>query len=258
MGTNKHTPQGDGGTTRRGFIGAIGAVATAAALPTPALGAHRRDLRAWREAFGALVAEFRPAYFAEVARAAEDLRPRFEAGELHGYTDADDEAVGKIEKACGERFGVQVEEVDRGDGISTYEGDEVAAALVVAVSPAAVTSWDGHDWYHPGHRALACVAYDVIAVARARGFYTPEPEECPHEDATRWARRGGGVSAAERRARLAAELDRARSEAGRIAGIFSQFCGESPTPADLQEAAEDVIQKARAVVRLAKALGAAK
>jgi hypothetical protein len=194
------------GTTRRGFLGAIGAAAAATALPGVAIPATGRlDTKSWPQAAAgwhaaqkALIERFRPAYFAELQRFAEELRPAFASGELRGFRDEDEKGYDarqageeeyttpdqKIEDLCAERFGLEIENV-RGRRV----GDEAMANLILAVSPtAAAGHWaaDG-GWLHPAGRAACCAAWDLTAVARAMGLYEATPDECPDLDETRWA-----------------------------------------------------------------------
>jgi hypothetical protein len=186
MAETKNTQQGDSRTTRRGFIGAIGAAAAATALPSPAAATPLtwpETLAAWPGAFRELVERFRPLYAAEVARLAETLRPRFESGELHAMTDEELEdgqagataPMWRIEAAAGEHFGlVEAGDGDRQDRIC--EGAEHVAAMILAVSPSSPFV-DAEGWHHPAFAATECVLWDVIFHARERGWYTPGPTE---------------------------------------------------------------------------------
>lgn len=191
--------------SRRGFIGAIGAAAAtaaaaaAAAHPALALGAPTAAvglrwttaLEAWPDAVAemkaatdAIVARFRPAYLAEVRRFAEELRPRFESGELYGYRSEDEDGMDRLENLCAERFGVEVRQVP--DDVRYYVGDEETANMINAVSPSAPHWEPESEWNHPGYCAKACIAFDVIAVARALGFYEPTPDEGPSAEQIAW------------------------------------------------------------------------
>ena len=182
--------------SRRGFIATIGAAAAASAVPSPARAkaaaprTWRSALAAWPEAVAAMkassaaiVERFRPAYFAELRRFTEELRPRFAAGELYGYRgDDDQEGQDRLEELCAERFGVEVRRVE-GEEV----GDEITANMINAVSPSAEHWMPEEDWYHPGYCAQACAAFDVLAVARALGIHRPAPDEAPGEKLTKWA-----------------------------------------------------------------------
>ncbi len=182
--------------SRRGFLGAIGAVTAAGAaavtLPLPALAMPTKAARNWQSALtawpdavaemkvqtDAVLARFRPAYFAEVQRFAEELKPQFAAGKLYDYRgdDGGDDHHGRhrLEAICAERFGV---EVHRTTDAPYYEGDEVTAEMICAISPAH-ERWDPEeDWNHPGYCARACIADDVLAIARERGWYVPTEDE---------------------------------------------------------------------------------
>ncbi len=129
---------------------------------------------AWRGRIAAL----RTAYAAEVERLAEELRPRFEAGELRAVTggDLDDGEDGrtspfwKLGEVCAERFGCTVTRAEE-----EVSGDIEAARLVLLASPRA-EALEG-NWQHPGYHAKDAAAWDVIAVARARGMYVPGADE---------------------------------------------------------------------------------
>jgi hypothetical protein len=123
----------------------------------------------WRAAREALVERFRPLYLAEVARFAEELRPRFESGELRGWRDGDDgDGPTYVLEALGAaRFGLDVDE--------DLRGDDEAAYLVLACSPTADASAD--EWSAVQFHAQAAVARDVVLLARERRWYTPTPDE---------------------------------------------------------------------------------
>jgi hypothetical protein len=193
--------------SRRGFIGAIGAAAAASVLSPVALAAPATSggpvrwtsaTADWHAAQARLVERFRPAYLAELERFAEELRPGFVSGELRGYRDVD-EGLGydarqagdedyidpdaRLEELCAEHFGLEVEQAG-----STYVGDEAMANLILAMSPAAEHWQPGTGWYHPANRATLCVAWDVLAIARALGIYEATADESPSLEATAWAR----------------------------------------------------------------------
>lgn len=129
---------------------------------------------AWQAKRREAIEEFRPLYLSEIQRLAEQLRPRFESGELHACTDEDLELPrdsvlphDRIEEACAERLGLIVDEDD--------EGDRAMAEFVLAVSPNAEAM--ASNWTHPCYWARAAACWDVILVARERGWYTPASNE---------------------------------------------------------------------------------
>jgi hypothetical protein len=151
---------------------------------------------AWRSSFDALVERFRPLYLAEVVRCAETLRPRFESGELHGYRPDDDGDVSseslapmdRLEDLCAEHFGIRVDEVERVEDGRSYlydvERDPRTADMILEVSPSAEGgSVTGQDV--PSFNAKYSIAWDVLAVARARGWYRPPHDECPSPESLR-------------------------------------------------------------------------
>lgn len=171
-----------GETTRRGFLAALGVGAAALAVPVGAMAASTSGpagleaLRGW--------------YRREIEKLAEELRPRFEAGELRAYRDSDfddedgpawrdsdDQPKHLIEAACGRHFGLGkfVEGEFTLGHPRFFEGDEAAAYLVLALSPHA--PFMDTAPIHPGLVARDAAAWDVIAVARARGYYVPAADE---------------------------------------------------------------------------------
>jgi hypothetical protein len=167
-------------TTRRGFLGSLGAVA---ALPLfPSLATHPAPSGSWTDAVGTHVESFRAAFLAELARFAETLRPQFEAGELRAYRDGDYEKIEapqrKLERLCEAHFGLEVTERRKKDGGAWIDGDTTRARLILAVSPRADATGEGSD-VHPCDHAREAVAWDVIAVARERGWYTSTDDEDP-------------------------------------------------------------------------------
>jgi hypothetical protein len=124
----------------------------------------------------------RAAYLAEIERLAEKLRPRFEAGELHAITDDELEddngrksAHWKVERACCVHFGLGVKETEEA-GFARLRGDSIAGLLVLAGSPSAALTQDG--WNHVNYWARTAAAWDVILLARARGWCRPLAGEC--------------------------------------------------------------------------------
>ncbi len=195
--------------SRRGFIGAIGAATAATALPAVALAAPAAEgapswpdaVAGWSKAQADLIARYREPYIREVVRFAEELRPRFESGELRGLRDEDDERhedareAGteyefpneRLEDLAADRFGIVVRMVQREHGDRVHVGDKATASVIVAVSPSA-EHWNAERWAHPGYCAKACIAWDVLAVARALGFYEPIADEEPSATKSAWTR----------------------------------------------------------------------
>jgi hypothetical protein len=175
VATDNHTRNGK--TTRRAFIGALGAAAAVTSIPTRAEEAMAgATWGALRRASPSL----RRAYSAEIVRLGETLRPRFEAGELYGYRGGDDYADGMdaIEEAVRAHFGLMVTTEQRDKG-TWYVGDDYAAHLVLACSPLADAT-DAEGWYHAACHAAHAATWDLLNVARARSWYTPTPDEEPH------------------------------------------------------------------------------
>lgn len=146
----------------------------------------------WQAAQEALVARFRPEYLAEVVRLAETLRREFEAGGIYGYRGGDNGTaiestpIERLEELCAEHFGIQVDDEERDGNAYQVERDFMTARMILAVSPSADGASD------PGveaesFNARVAAAWDVLAVARARGWYNPTPDESPDAAETRWA-----------------------------------------------------------------------
>jgi hypothetical protein len=130
-------------------------------------------------------AETRAAYIGAVELVAEILRPRFESGELRGFTDDDCERCGKdrsswtpplwrIEAVCTRLF---------------IRSPEVALFVLRMASKASSASW---DWRRAdGNCLLGCaearMAADVLQLARVRGWSKPQPGEEPAPRRTRSA-----------------------------------------------------------------------
>jgi len=111
----------------------------------------------------------REAYTSEVVKLAEELRPRFEAGELADSTDSDFGPKERLEAACVERFGLETRKVRAG----VYEGgDRDLALLILYLSPSSDTEEvnRGEQWVHECLAAAAAVTLDVLAVATERGW----------------------------------------------------------------------------------------
>jgi hypothetical protein len=184
--------------SRRGFIGKLGAAVAVtvlpgaafspgpdrpAAVPTIPAQSWAKTLESWEAAVkGAHVPAFRAAYVAEVERFAETLRPRFESGELRGFTDEDLEHEGEdrewkapqwvLADLCVEHFKIE-------------DMDPITVRLLVEASPhgEATSQEDWHedcDWFR-----VAC-CWDVLAVAQARGMYVPSADEEPDPLSEDW------------------------------------------------------------------------
>jgi hypothetical protein len=128
-----------------------------------------RALDGWWVAYRAQVPALSAAYMLEVEQFAETLRPRFESGELRAFTAADGElGVGsphfELEELCRAHF-------------RASEIDDVAVALMLQLTPRAqaMAGWGDTD----RARLESAIAWDVIAVARRRGWYVPSPAEHP-------------------------------------------------------------------------------
>jgi hypothetical protein len=164
--------------TRRGFLAGCGVVAIAAGLPTPAMAAPT-----WASA-KSLSEALRAAYLAEVERLAMALRSRFESGELRGFRSGDDDGGGasphwEVERLAAAWFGLEVARDEDGDsGSVTIDADARAAHLILAASPhAESTDCAGGGWNHVCYHAHSAAAWDVIALARERGWYVPTADE---------------------------------------------------------------------------------
>jgi hypothetical protein len=178
------------GVSRRGFIAACGAAAAAVAVPV-GVGAGalpksasigEQASRARRDASETYRAAWRVAYLEELEQLADAMRPGFQAGEFYSFRGDGDEGGGqrRTENACARHFGLGVtpdEWEEGGVGSGT-------ARMILAVSPHADVTGEGS--LYPCDHARESVAWDVIAVARERGWYTPTHDECgdPLEDAS--------------------------------------------------------------------------
>lgn len=170
--------------SRRGFLAAVGAVT--AALPVQSAfpwGSEKIGAGpAWSEAVAFHRPALRTAYLEEIARFAEPLRPRFEAGELRAHADGDGYTGNApddvIKAAVVAHFGLKVTETRSEDWIY-YDGNEDVARLIMAASPHATASEAFGQAPHVCHLAADAALWDVIAHARARGWYTPVENEDP-------------------------------------------------------------------------------
>lgn len=175
--------------SRRGFVLGAGAAAVGAGLAVQtALPWGREESAAgseWMQVKAGSLDALREAYAAELERFATTLRPRFEAGELRAAADEDggcawyENPQGKTEALASVHFGLEVE-TDTGhpSSASVFDGDSAMAYLILAASPHAASE-EGAGSYHPCYTATGAVAWDVIALARARGWYVPTADESP-------------------------------------------------------------------------------
>jgi hypothetical protein len=165
---------------RRNVLQAGAAALGAALLPRAAAATpHLLDPAAVTPAVA--LEALRVDYLGKVRALAEELRPRFESGELRGFRSGDgeggsDEPFERLDEICRERFGLATTETEPGDGLSYITGDDVAAYTILAVSPMAREITDT-DADHACYVAATAVASDVLAVARDRRWYRPTPDE---------------------------------------------------------------------------------
>lgn len=140
-------------------------------------------MKTWNETKKRAIKSLRAAYLAEVTRFAESLRGRFESGELRALVDRDLERRGyvpmhELERLVTAHFGLQIEKLEDcpKPGWTTLNGDEDSAHLVLAASASSDAVQNGSDniflW------ATDAATWDVIRIARARGWYEPLPGEC--------------------------------------------------------------------------------
>lgn len=78
---------------------------------------------------------------------------------------------------AGEHFGIAMSKTETPDGGLWFDGDGFRAYMILAVSPHAEATGEGAE--HPCDHACESVAWDVIAYARERGWYTPAEDENP-------------------------------------------------------------------------------
>jgi hypothetical protein len=174
MATNKGN---ENGTTRRGFIAAIGVASAAGMLPAQA---QASSPTVWGSA-RAMLPSLTGAYLAEVARFTESIRDQLLAGELRANT-SDDWESGyeetpfiRLENAGAEHFGVAVKRTRTPDGWETLEGDERAAHLVLLASPSTEATDDSAN--HACYQAAEAIVRDVLACARRHGWTGPAEED---------------------------------------------------------------------------------
>lgn len=169
--------------SRRGFLATCGAAAASTTLPSPAFSAPSPAAGK-----AALVEGIRSWYAAELERLGEQLRPRFEAGELRAYRDEDHQRIPGTTGWGDECFtnGSPQWEIDRlvkaHFGLATWrvgnwiEGDRETAHMILAVSRFgdAVMECPAD---HAADHAVDAVTWDVIVMAQARGWYVPSPDD---------------------------------------------------------------------------------
>ncbi len=130
----------------------------------------------WQATCARVLEDLRLAYGAEIERLAETLRPGFEAGELRGWNDPDDDegaAALRLEDLASAHFGLEVQRLENvpRKGDVTYTGDHATAYAILAVSPSSERTEDGYN--HVAFQAKDAAALDVLAIARQRGWYAP-------------------------------------------------------------------------------------
>lgn len=132
--------------------------------------------------FSAAIEAIRAEYQREIESLAEHLRPRFEAGELHAWRESDHgEGEDRLHKLVTAHFGLEVTESVSGRYRVTSANDAVIHAILSASPTTDATS---DNWTHPAYHALSAAAWDVINIARARGWYClpPGDDETPHAE----------------------------------------------------------------------------
>ena len=152
-----------------------GAIALGAALlPKPAAAVNPEP---------GMLERLRQDYARRVEALAERLRPRFESGELHGFREYDGD---RMDRAWCERRGEpfdpeyrppawRIEEEVRAADVVDFP----TAYLVLACSPSEELMDGGTALSDVEGVASMAMAYDVIRVARRRGWYAPTPDEEP-------------------------------------------------------------------------------
>ena len=139
-------------------------------------GIGRRDvLRSGGVGASALEA-LRADYLHRMEALAEKLRPRFESGELHGLNSEDARRCDTVLGGSDEnRPAVDLLERECRRALVRTSAQ---AYLVLACSPSTAATFDV-GCHHPVYHAMSAAAWDVIRVARTRGFYRPEEDETP-------------------------------------------------------------------------------
>lgn len=104
-----------------------------------------------------------------VERLAARLRPRFEAGELRGWVDADFDSEHPHSPFD------DLAEIARRSMARTFS----EAYLVLACSPEEENAEGSVDLASAKWAAADCVAREILSIARSRRWYTPLPGEGP-------------------------------------------------------------------------------
>ncbi len=136
----------------------------------------------WTKAKDEALETLRTVYRAEIERLAQELRPRFESGELHGYNNEDGD---RESLPCGAPLDAPVicapihllERRIEERMASTFPD----AYLVLACSPSEDKIEDA-ALTDAKNAAAECVGNDVLRIARARGWYRPTPDEEPSDE----------------------------------------------------------------------------
>ncbi len=134
----------------------------------------------WQTTCARVLEDLRLAYGAELERFGETLRSKFESGKLRGMTDSEFEAKGAykrsplhhLETLCGRHFGLASKD---GKLVETYEAFQTAY-LIRSVSTGEVATEDAQPVVG---QAITAVMHDVLALAKARGWWRPRPGEMP-------------------------------------------------------------------------------
>jgi hypothetical protein len=137
----------------------------------------------------------------QVERIAEQLRPRIEAGELRGFTDADGDAIEAADKKWRREHPrtKRVGHAYRRCPMALLTKEMTArlrlrnphrAAVVVVASPSAPAILDPSN-EHDGLWSWASdmAAWDVLRIARERGWYKPHRTEYPEPADLHYERR---------------------------------------------------------------------
>jgi hypothetical protein len=172
--------------SRRSFIAGVGASAAGAAAavplvslgsePAPAASTWSDAVARWREEFQRRIPTFRAAYLREIEALAEANRGRFLSGELHAGRDLEEEAWSmgdgeetmpgpdRVEALVEQHFG------------KANEMDAATVAVLLECSPH-VPPLAPFGWNSDAQLFVVAAAWDVIAVARERGWYAVTPDE---------------------------------------------------------------------------------
>lgn len=113
-------------------------------------------------------------YRPKIERLAEELKAQFVSGELHGYNDTDSQRDedDPTFKASSHRLENELaEELGCGEARDGY--------LILACSQSEPLVYGGSVIDDPARGAAEAMVYDVIRIARQRGWYTVTPGEAP-------------------------------------------------------------------------------